>query len=867
MRRSRWPLGLLAAAVAAGAAGALAAGNCSAVLAASCSTDRSRAHSPFASQTCAVCAGQRQHELRAAGCSHADIEEYCSDDGAASTVWVSSAQGDDSRDGTSADNALRTIAAALPLVRKLKAAALLLDGQFRLAEPLTLNAPLAGLRVDKWPGRPAPVLSGAQALPSGSWQPVRSGDFGGVFRAPLTPAQAAALDGAGAVIVGGKKFSPLRTPTQHWNTSLGGTRNAPENVLGFVYGEGTIDPSWSLAPESLARWTVAAFHSWNKAYHKVKAVFPHNRTILFETPAKFGYGDYEYCSEGRFYVEGVPEMKLVDKGSWRSTATELYFAPEDAGKPIEAEVPVAETLVQIYASDVELSNLVIENTAGVLGCGAASTQRNGPGACDADLAEMAAGAIAIGGQSSRVKITNLTMQRVGGYAIRAAHAPHLQIERSAFIDSGAGAVLITSADFAFVSNCWVRGFGQRYPAGVGIAVTSSRNGTVSHCDVSEGLYNGLIFGGTHDAGAYSRYEFNHVHDNGHESDDGICDFGAIHGSNAGSLLPIWITSNIFHGITAFQNGGSGVYMDVSSTGVQVERNLVYDVSAETVNWNVNPGVPALPYPWPEGAAPTRLVNNVLIAERDNEYGKTKAAHGRGNTNAAIDWTGYTPAQFERNVVVVDSSSAPSRDGWFGGRPCAMDKLPPGKASPHCTWDLSDNMFGDTIARNVYFNRTTAANGRPIGQMTATFPGGCAATARGECGVQPGANRTAFNGGCSCRSFEAWQGSGKDGSSLVLDPKLDDSPLKLVTASEALALGIEPLRELATVGPDWGAAQYGPPPPPPPGWKCSPSTAPWQPGGCWPDPAGGFKSELECDQQCWLNQIPKGGVAERRQGGK
>ena len=193
---------------------------------------------------------------------------------------------DDSRDGTSADSALRTIAAALPLVRKLKAAALLLDGQFRLAEPLTLNAPLAGLRVDKWPGRPAPVLSGAQALPSGSWQPVRSGDIGGVFRAPLTPAQAAALDGAGAVIVGGKKFSPLRTPTQHWNTSLGGTRNAPENVLGFVYGEGTIDPNWSLAPESLARWTVAAFHSWNKAYHKVKAVFPHNRTILFETPAE-----------------------------------------------------------------------------------------------------------------------------------------------------------------------------------------------------------------------------------------------------------------------------------------------------------------------------------------------------------------------------------------------------------------------------------------------------------------------------------------------------------------------------------------------------------------------------------------------------
>ena len=33
--------------------------------------------------------------------------------------------------------------------------------------------------------------------------------------------------------------------------------------------------------------------------------------------------------------------------------------------------------------------------------------------------------------------------------------------------------------------------------------------------------------------------------------------GGIHGSNAGSLLPIFIRSNIFANITAFQNGGIG----------------------------------------------------------------------------------------------------------------------------------------------------------------------------------------------------------------------------------------------------------------------------------------------------------------------
>jgi len=168
----------------------------------------------------------------------------------------------------------------------------------------------------------------------------------------------------------------------------------------------------------------------------------------------------------------------------------------------------------------------------------------------------------------------------------------------------------------------------------------------------------------------------------------------------------------------------------------VERNLVYDVSSEAIDLNVNPGVPALPYPWPEGATPTRILNNVFIADRDNEYllrgihagssesvnlplfrdplmtcihrsryGRDKAAKGEGNTNAAVTWTGYTPAVFERNVVVVDNSDAPSRDGWFGGRPCAGEKLPAKDESPHCTYDTNDNFFYSTVLRNVYFNKT------------------------------------------------------------------------------------------------------------------------------------------------------------------
>jgi glucosylceramidase len=52
---------------------------CSAALQSVCSTDAApkSTHSPFATTTCGVCAGRNQHDLRAAGCSHEDIQAYC----------------------------------------------------------------------------------------------------------------------------------------------------------------------------------------------------------------------------------------------------------------------------------------------------------------------------------------------------------------------------------------------------------------------------------------------------------------------------------------------------------------------------------------------------------------------------------------------------------------------------------------------------------------------------------------------------------------------------------------------------------------------------------------------------------------------
>eukprot|EP01051_Picozoa_sp_SAG22_P016787 SAG22_NODE_2448_length_2557_cov_7.838893_1_plen_700_part_00 len=573
-------------------AGALASGCDEQALAAACSGQP-------AVSACAICVGRHQHEMKKAGCTAADVRAFCAEAGL-TTVYASATSGSDRNTGRSAAAALQTMTAALTAVRRDKAKRLLLDGKFGVAETIVLNSRYAGLQIDRWPGASSgqvPTLSGGAELAASGWAPAPGTP--GVFQTSLSVAQSSALDGAGVIFVGGQRRAVVRTPTLHWNASLDplpADKGSDVNTLGFVYSAGDIDPAWSLDKASVARWTVAAFHSWTKAYHRVKHVFPHNRTILFATPARFPYGMYEYCSKERWYIEGVPELRLQPgSGRWKATATTLFYAPV-AGEPFPSlrtpvVVPTLGTLLEIYAANVSISNLQIEHTAGVLGCGAPPAAPGGsrsPGACDADLAGMAPAAVSVG-SAPGVAITNYTARDVGGYGIQAAHAAGIQIERSGFFGCGAGGVHIEFSPGARVANSFVVGFGQRYPAGVGVAVVNSPNGTVSHCDISGGLYNGLIFGSVKDSGAYSKYEFNIVHGNGHETDDGICDFGGIHGSAAGALLPVYITSNIFHNITAFQNGGSGVYLDVSTTGVQVERNLVFDVAEEAINWNVNPG--------------------------------------------------------------------------------------------------------------------------------------------------------------------------------------------------------------------------------------------------------------------------------------
>ena len=154
------------------------------------------------------------------------------------------------------------------------------------------------------------------------------------------------------------------------------------------------------------------------------------------------------------------------------------------------------------------------------------------------------------------------------------------------------------------------------------------------------------------------------------------------------------------------------------------------------------------------------------------------------------------AELERNVFVVDATSAVSRQAWFNGKPCASDpKSGAEQTSPPtdaCTWDLADSFTHAIVANNIYHNATGTT-------LSDSFPGSCESTPLGACTAH--GKRSAYVHGCACASLAQWRAAGEDHGSLTVDPELH-GPLRVVSAPAALALGIEPLYALAKVGPDW-----------------------------------------------------------------
>eukprot|EP01052_Picozoa_sp_SAG31_P045807 SAG31_NODE_8518_length_1437_cov_1.307175_1_plen_298_part_00 len=239
---------------------------CTQALAASCDTASAGG---VAKAACGLCAGRRQHQLRVAGCTAADVDHFCASRPCA--VFVCSGTGSDSNPGT-AEAPLRSLMGAVAMARQRVAAGasagciIYIAGTHRLRNTLELGPTDANLQLQRWstPNKQPPLISGGLPVPASRWRATADG----IWTASLSKEE---LDVEGldsewqpsSLFVGGQRRARVRTPILRWVAPLASASTAEGKSVdhyGFVFAEDDIPNSWAVDASALSSWRVVAFH-------------------------------------------------------------------------------------------------------------------------------------------------------------------------------------------------------------------------------------------------------------------------------------------------------------------------------------------------------------------------------------------------------------------------------------------------------------------------------------------------------------------------------------------------------------------------------------------------------------------------------
>ncbi len=230
-----------------------------------------------------------------------------------------------------------------------------------------------------------------------------------------------------------------------------------------------------------------------------------------------------------------------------------------------------------------------------------------------------------------------------------------------------------------VTDNHIAAFGRSWANAIGVLVTHGRRITIEHNEIHDGYYTaisvGWVWGYDYSVTDENSISHNLIYDIGQ---GWLSDMGGIY--TLGMQPHTVIRGNVIHNVAADPGeggyGGWGVYLDEGSSGILVEKNLVYACGSQGFHQHYG--------------KENRVVNNIFAL---NAMGQMRVTRKEEHVSAT----------FERNILLSDDRAMYT---------CVNSTLPKWKEKGNLFWDCTRGVFvrsvrdGDDAAGKGGFGRVT-----------------------------------------------------------------------------------------------------------------------------------------------------------------
>ena len=537
---------------------------------------------------------------------------------------------------------------------------LIRGGTYELAETLRFTPADARTTYAAYSGE-HPILSGGRR--------VRGWTQRGDRWTTTVPEVAAGKWYGRQLFANGVRQTRARTPNTGFLRSDGPPRFTPDDLAALQqdFGERLSFKSpatsgkfgFRYKPGEIQRWTnlddavLHVYHAWTSAVHWIAELNEANRTVRFTGPSRFPSSHFE--AQQPYYVENVKEA-LDTPGEWyldRQTGVLTWLAPNGVD-PNREEVVLSrlQTLVSLDGDAKQqqfVDGLVFRGLSlRYADWGPLDRQAENDGLGSVHFlvgAVMATGA-------TRCAFDQCAITRCGGYGIYLIDgSAECRVTQCELSDLGGGGILVGSRWSPYdtfhpplppddapeseltrrnvIDNCYLHGCGRIFRGVVGIFIAHSPFNRVSHNELCDLSYSGMVIGRRLDRkyshAHHNEVAYNHIH---HLGDGTMSDMGGIYteGISPGTRLH----HNLIHDVRRYRYGGWGLYCDQSSTGIRLDHNVVHDCEDGGFMQNVG--------------GPNVLENNLLAFHVD----RGMINSGRAGSKTAVD-----SLTIERNIIVTN----------------------------------------------------------------------------------------------------------------------------------------------------------------------------------------------------------------------